>query len=235
VRCSACGVALSGSPAANAGVEAKTSGLAIAALVLGILALFTCGITALPAIICGIIALMRISGSRGLLKGTGLAITGITLPVVSIALIVVVLILPALSRAKFEARRIICEANLQSLSVAMTRYANNYSGRLPTFDQWCDLLVREADVPKQSFHCPGAPQGTCSYAINANLRTASGPDAARLVALFECQPGWNQVGGSELLTTEYHEGKGCNVAFADGHVAFVRTEDLGGLIWMTDQ
>jgi len=42
---------------------------------------------------------------------------------------------------------------------------------------------------------------------------------------------WNQTGGPELLTTENHEGKGCNVAFADGRVQFVKSADLDNLKW----
>jgi prepilin-type processing-associated H-X9-DG protein len=42
---------------------------------------------------------------------------------------------------------------------------------------------------------------------------------------------WNQVGGPEILTTEYHKGIGCNVLFADGHAEFVKTKDLDALRW----
>lgn len=42
---------------------------------------------------------------------------------------------------------------------------------------------------------------------------------------------WNQVGGKEILTTEYHVGKGCHVLFADGTVKFVKTKDLETLRW----
>ena len=41
----------------------RTSGLAIASLVLGILSLFLTILTSIPAIICGILALTRISSS----------------------------------------------------------------------------------------------------------------------------------------------------------------------------
>ena len=42
---------------------------------------------------------------------------------------------------------------------------------------------------------------------------------------------WNQVGGPEDLTTEYHEGEGCNFLFADGHAEFVKKEALDTLRW----
>lgn len=57
----------------------------------------------------------------------------------------------------------------------------------------------------------------------------------KLVLLFETKSGWNQSGGPELLTTENHEGKGCNVLFNDGRVKFVRPEQLGELIWSIEE
>lgn len=42
---------------------------------------------------------------------------------------------------------------------------------------------------------------------------------------------WNQIGGKEILTTEYHAGKGCHVLFADGTVKFVKTKHLATLRW----
>lgn len=42
---------------------------------------------------------------------------------------------------------------------------------------------------------------------------------------------WNQVGGKEILTTEYHKGRGCHVLFTDGSVRFVKKEDLDTLRW----
>ena len=55
----------------------RTSGLAIASLVLGILSLFLNVLASIPAIICGILALIGIKNSRGRLTGKGLAISGI--------------------------------------------------------------------------------------------------------------------------------------------------------------
>jgi prepilin-type processing-associated H-X9-DG protein len=42
---------------------------------------------------------------------------------------------------------------------------------------------------------------------------------------------WNQLGGPEILTTENHKGKGCNILFVDGRVEFVKTQNLGNLKW----
>jgi prepilin-type processing-associated H-X9-DG protein len=37
---------------------------------------------------------------------------------------------------------------------------------------------------------------------------------------------WNQVGGPAILTTEHHKGEGCNILFGDGHVEFVKKEEI---------
>ena len=42
---------------------------------------------------------------------------------------------------------------------------------------------------------------------------------------------WNQVGGPELLTTEHHKGEGCTILFGDGHVKFIKAEELKDLKW----
>jgi uncharacterized paraquat-inducible protein A len=60
----------------------KTSRLAVWSFVLSLFGLFTFMVTAMPAIICGIVSLVKISKSNGRLKGKGYAITGIVLPFV---------------------------------------------------------------------------------------------------------------------------------------------------------
>jgi len=89
-------------------------------------------------------------------------------------------------------------------------------------------------------------KGPCDYALNENI---SGKNRDRMfdlfatdanehdlppsdvVFLFESGPGWNQVGSAELLTTDQHHGKGCNILFCSGDVEFVKSEDLTKLSW----
>ncbi len=52
-----------------------------------------------------------------------------------------------------------------------------------------------------------------------------------MVLLYETHPGWNQVGGPEILTVDNHQGEGCNVLFVDGHVEFVKSPGLPQLRW----
>ena len=84
----------------------KTSALAVTSLVLAILALPTCGATALFGLICGIIAMVKVSNSRGALRGQGLALAGTIVSGVFLILLPVLaaMLLPALAAAKQKAQ-----------------------------------------------------------------------------------------------------------------------------------
>ncbi len=79
--CHSCSSVLTSTPAQAPALGVKTSGLAIAALVLGILSFFSLGLTAIPALIFGIISLVKIEKSGGRITGRGFAIAGIVTPV----------------------------------------------------------------------------------------------------------------------------------------------------------
>jgi prepilin-type processing-associated H-X9-DG protein len=234
--CVACGQVLGGVSAPAPVERAQTSGWAIAALVLAILSPFTCMLTALPALILGLVALLKISGSGGRLRGMGMAIAGMVIPVVLVPVMAILMgiLMPALARTRQLAFRMTCGANLQVLGKAMYIYANDHEGRFPTGAQWCDLLIENPGVTRESFICKGANEGPCNYAMNRHveeLGTGSPPD---MVLLFETHPGWNQVGDAESLTVENHVGDGCNVLFVDGHVEFVKPADIYRLRWTSD-
>jgi hypothetical protein len=74
----------------------KTSGLAIASLVCGIL--FLCGLTAIAAVICGHLAKSRIARNPNL-KGNGLALAGLILGYIGVALMVAGIVLRFLGLA----------------------------------------------------------------------------------------------------------------------------------------
>jgi hypothetical protein len=126
----------------------------------------------------------------------------------------------------------------------MLIYANDYDNKLPTSSQWCDLLIKYADVNERTFLCAGAFNcgGTrccrvisgkklSSYALNKNIEKLEAKVPLDMVLLFETRPGWNQSGGPEILSTDNHRGEGCNILFNDMHVAFVKAEDLNNLKW----
>jgi len=83
----------------------KTSGLAIASLILAICGFFTCGLTAIIGLILGIVGLCTISKRAQQLKGQGFAIAGIVVSAICIVLVpfitlMMAILMPALSRAK---------------------------------------------------------------------------------------------------------------------------------------
>jgi prepilin-type processing-associated H-X9-DG protein len=238
--CMSCGSALTGAAVPSPDAR-KTSGLATASLILGILSPLTCLITALPAVICGIIGLVKISSSKGRLKGVGFAVTGIALPVIVLPVVAMVLavMMPVLTKVKHIAQREVCSVNMKGLSMAIMVYADDYEGRFPTADQWCDLLMEHADVSKMSLRCPVSPEGSFSYAFNQNLDGLTTDEVdSDVVMLFESEPGRNMTGGPELLKTNRHPASdrasfgGCNVAFFDGHVEFVNADKISKLKWI---
>jgi hypothetical protein len=179
----------------------------------------------------GYAALEMIKESEGRLTGKGLAIAGMTAPGFCIIL---VFILFQSHKPTELPPRVVCGTNLSGLAKAILVFANDANDKMPEADKWCDLLVgHDFTTPKQ-FVCKSsdAVLGESSYALNRNLvgrKLSEIP--SDVVLLFETEPGWNVVGGPEILTTENHRGEGCSVAFVDTHVEFVKTEDLGKLKW----
>ncbi len=108
-----------------------TSGLAIAALVLGVTGFFTMGLMAIPGLIVGIIAVVKIDKSNGRLSGRGMAIAGTMISGVSIFFVVIVVILagmlvPALGMIRQEARQTSCRSNLTSIAIATRSWSTKY-------------------------------------------------------------------------------------------------------------
>ena len=234
--CRSCSWVLTSTATQAPSPAAKTSGLAITSLVLAILSPCTCFITAIPAIILGIVGLVKISKSGGQLKGSGFAIAGIAVPSICFLIALLVspmmmgIMMPAINRAKGHAQQSLCTAHLRQIGVLMIMYTEE-NDQYPAADRWCDLLLEYAEITKNSFRCPSAPEGPCNYAMNKNIEELGAAPPSDMVLLFETHPGWNQAGGPEILTTENHNGRGCNVLFADGHVQFVKTENLDDLKW----
>ena len=125
--CISCGASFTTNPTAAQPIIPKNSGLAIAAFVLGLMSLLLGILTGIPAIVLGIIALVKIEKSGGRITGKGFAIPGILVPVFSIALMIVIL-LPTLFRVRAQGRRAVCLNNLKTLSLAWVMYADDNDG-----------------------------------------------------------------------------------------------------------
>jgi type IV pilus assembly protein PilA len=137
--CSNCGIPLSAvpvaptvaSPAQDAPgvppVQPKTSGMAIASLIFGCLFFFLP--SAMIAIILGHISGSQIRKSAGRLKGSGMALAGLILGYIGIAVIPFILIIaaiaiPNLLRARIAANEATAMGSLRSIATACIIYSH---------------------------------------------------------------------------------------------------------------
>jgi len=221
-------------PTAAPSAPPKTSGMAIASLVLGICGLISCGITSLVGLILGIVALGKINKSRGQQSGQGLAIAGIVVSGVCLLMLPIGagMLLPALAQAKSKAQTINCVNNLKQLGLAMRIYANDNKDHFPSATNWCDAIINNAGSDK-IFKCPnGDPSKRCHYALNAKLSDLEeGKFSPDTVMIFECDGGWNVSGGPELALMKPRHGRMSVVAFADGSVQQVNESRFKQLRW----
>lgn len=158
--CRSCGAAMPQTSVESAKIVPKTSGLAIAAFVLGLL-----GIVFTPvgiiAVILGIVGIVTIEKSGGRLTGKVFAILGIVFPVVAFCMMLVVL-WPALQRVKKQARAVVCMTNLKQWGIIYALYTQDNDGRF--FGNrvnsmgcwWMDPLQPYCRNDKQLLICPAA-------------------------------------------------------------------------------
>ena len=121
-------------PAAASGpvVPEKTSGLAIASLIFGLLFLFFP--LSIVAIVFGHISLSQIKKSAGRLGGKGLAIAGLVLGYLGIAMIPLILIIaaiaiPNLLRARIAANEASAVSAVRRISAAQVTYQSQFPTR----------------------------------------------------------------------------------------------------------
>jgi prepilin-type processing-associated H-X9-DG protein len=191
------------------GEPQQSNGWALASLILGICGCL--GITGLLAIIFGIVGLTKTKDPR--VGGKSMAITGIILG--SVFLIVgpcmISILLPSLNRAREQANRIKCAANMRQIGQAIQIYANTNKGAFPPN---LDALLTNGSLSGAEFACPSdsiAPQtGMTTLTPGTNLSyvyVGQGKNyaaASNVVILYE--PMTN------------HANDGMNMLFADTHV-----------------
>lgn len=127
------------SPAAS-----QTSTLAIWSLVLGILALPSVGLAAIPAVICGHIALGNIKKSAGTQTGGGMAIAGLIMGYLGVLILSLAMLsglaAPLVIRQRKKANQAEAMNNARSFGVALYEFKTEY-GRFP--DETTAVMVAE--------------------------------------------------------------------------------------------
>lgn len=216
----------------------KTSGHAVASLILGIVGPCTVGLASIAGLILGIVGLSKIKKSAGAIRGQGLAIAGIILSalgvlMLALAPILVAILLPAIAAARDQARAVMCMSNLRQITTAAQAYAADMKNRLPPPDSWPEKLLPYMGS-EDVLNDPSETAAGRAVAMNAaldDMHLDAVRDAGRTVLFFACAPGAPPAGGPELLPPEPRYRGGHIIAFCDGHVERVPPEELGNLIW----
>lgn len=222
----------------EAPAKPKTSRLAIASLILGIVGPCTVGLASLAGIILGIASLRRIGRSNGRTAGRRLAIAGIIVSGVGALLVVpmlmlIAILMPAVFGALDAAHAAVSANKVSRLCNTSLMYASAHKDQFPSADTWPDIL-KDLGLPDGTLEDPADPEGGRAYAINAGVAgKALSPSVAssRTVLFFECAPGAPPAGGRANLPPTPRHGRDYVIGFCDGHVEAVPKQDLGRLIW----
>ncbi len=117
--------------------QPSSQGMAIGALICGILGIIGCPLIGIVGIILGIIAVNRASAHPARYGGRGLAIAGICTGGASFITMALMgmMVIPLLAIARESAKQTVCEANMRGLGQAMYIYAQDDPGTFPAIGQ----------------------------------------------------------------------------------------------------
>lgn len=212
----------------------RTNGMALASLILGVLGILTCGLTALVGLILGIVALRKMGGGKDT-TDRGLAIAGTIVSAIFLLLLPLfaAIMLPSLASAKQRATISACMNNTKHICLALLMYANDNDETFPQGTNWCDA-IRQYTGGEGVFKCPqGLPTERAHYGFNQNLSGLAMQKVktpAITVLVFETTGGWNSSGGADLLLAKPRHAT-VSVGFADGHCEAVQPARFSALRW----
>jgi len=247
--CSSCGQTVAAAPAARRAPAPAVpsapstsapagpppvSKLATLSLIVGLCGLCLWYAASLAGLILGIVALRKISASRGAVGGKGYAIAGIIVSagLLALQLLIVVLMIPVSLRAREAARMETCQSNEKQLALGLIMYETDYDGHCAAAETWTDAIqpyLRNREL----CHCPGLPESEQGgYVYNKALGMAEESDIrypAETALVYDGTTGWNVSGGQESVVFRHNHG--ANLAYADGHVKWHPSGSLSDTRW----
>jgi type II secretory pathway pseudopilin PulG len=112
------------------GAAARSSPLAVWSLVLGILSFLLAGLTAIPAVICGHMALGRIKRSSGTLGGGGMAVAGLVIGYLGLVIFMITVLAgltaPIIIRQKKKADQAQAISNLRQIGSGLNVFREEH-------------------------------------------------------------------------------------------------------------
>ena len=168
------------------------------------------------------------------------------LVVIAIIAILAAMLLPALSRAREQARRVVCVSNLRQIGLGHAMYTMDYNEAYPkgtdadtsqgAIDDFNALIFGGLYCAGGVLHCPssvdnkdtdnlGVESDNISFAYAYNLSASVAVDTAAAVD----QSGTKETAlwDTELDGTRVNHGlEGVNALYMDGHAEFVKLSDI---------
>ena len=144
----------------------KTSGMAIASLVCGIVGPCTVGLCSVIGLILGIVGLVKIGKEPATKKGRGLAIAGIAVSGVGILILPILIpllaaiLLPAIFGAMDMANSTSSANNVHQLCMTAEQYAASHGGKLPPADSWPEVFQQQVGLSPEVMTDPADEKGS---------------------------------------------------------------------------
>ena len=193
-------------PISTPGIATGGPGLAIAALVLGLVSAipFLGVLTGLAGLVLGIIAL----ATRR--RGKGMAAAGVVLSILLPAAVHTAILIPAISKAKTAARQTICQTNLHAIGRGVAIYMMDFNDAMPA--NLSVLVDQHYMGTADALQCPEAGENAPNGYFYAPLAE---PDAVAFPGdvIIACD------------RTPIHQGKRC-VLYLDGHTQALEESDF---------